>query len=156
MLPWIGAALGAAVGGALTDRASERFGFRWGYRLVPLISLPMAALLLLGTVSVATPWTAVLALGLAFACIEVNEGAYWAAVMQVARSDTAAAAGVLNTGGNVGGVVCQPVVAYLSGAGGWDVAFATGAVMASVAAALWLFVETQPLREESLGAEALL
>jgi ACS family glucarate transporter-like MFS transporter len=156
MLPWIGAALGAAVGGALTDRASERFGFRWGYRLVPLISLPMAALLLLGTVSVATPWTAVLALGLAIACIEVNEGAYWAAVMQVARSDTAAAAGVLNTGGNVGGVVCQPVVAYLSGAGGWDVAFATGAVMASVAAALWLFVETQPLREESLGAEALL
>jgi len=143
MLPWIGAAIGAAAGGVLSDRAAERFGFGWGYRLVPLVSLPMAALLLLGTVSAETPWTAVLSLGLAFACIEVNEGAYWAAVMQVARSDTAAAAGVLNTGGNAGGVLCQPVVALLSGSGGWDVAFATGAVMAMIAAVLWLFVRAE-------------
>jgi ACS family glucarate transporter-like MFS transporter len=116
----------------------------------------MAAMLLLGTVSAATPWTAVLTLGLAFACIEVNEGAYWAAVMQVARSDTAAAAGVLNTGGNAGGVLCQPVVAVLSGSGGWDVAFATGAVMAMIAAVLWLFVRTDAVPECTLVAEPLI
>jgi ACS family glucarate transporter-like MFS transporter len=147
MVPWVGAALGAAAGGILSDRAVERFGSRWGYQLVPLISLPIVAVLLLVTISVATPWSAVLALAGAFAGVELNEGAYWAATMRVARADTGAAAGVLNTGGNAGGVLCQPVVALLSSAGCWGAAFATGAVLAVIAAVLWLLVDTDRVPE---------
>jgi MFS transporter, ACS family, glucarate transporter len=146
MMPWIGAAVGAAVGGILSDRAVERFGSGWGYRIVPLIALPIVAILLLLTISVTTPWSAVLALAAAFAGVEVNEGAYWAATMRIARADTGAAAGVLNTGGNAGGILCQPVVALLSSAGGWEPAFATGAILAIIAAILWLFVDTGPAR----------
>jgi ACS family glucarate transporter-like MFS transporter len=145
MVPWIGAAMGAAAGGVLSDRAVERFGCQWGYQIVPLISLPIVAVLLLVTISVTTPWCAVLALAAAFAGVEVNEGAYWAATMRVARADTGAAAGVLNTGGNAGGILCQPVVAVLSSAGGWEAAFATGAVLAVIAAVLWLLVDTDPV-----------
>jgi MFS transporter, ACS family, glucarate transporter len=147
MVPWIGAAIGAAAGGILSDRAVERYGGQWGYRIVPLISLPIAAGLLVVTISVTMPWTAVLGLAAAFASVEVNEGAYWAATMRVARADTAAAAGVLNTGGNAGGIVCQPIVALLSAAGGWETAFATGAVLAIIAAVLWLLVDTEPVPE---------
>jgi sugar phosphate permease len=145
MVPWIGAAVGAAAGGILSDRAVERFGGHRGYRIIPLISLPIAAALLVVTISVPTPWAAVLALAAAFASIEVNEGAYWAATMRVARADTGAAAGVLNTGGNAGGILCQPVVALLTATGGWEAAFATGAVLAIVAAVLWLFIDTGPV-----------
>jgi MFS transporter, ACS family, glucarate transporter len=144
MLPWLGAALGAAVGGVLSDRSVERFGPRWGYRLVPMIALPIAGILLLVTLSVTTPWSAVVALGAAFAAVEVNEGAYWAATMRIARADTGAAAGVLNTGGNAGGIVCQPVVAFLSASGNWEAAFATGAALAVVSALLWLFIDADP------------
>lgn len=147
MVPWIGAAIGAAAGGILSDRAVERFGCRWGYRIVPLISLPMVAVLLLVTSSVTTPWSAVFALTAAFAGVEVNEGAYWAATMRVARADTGAAAGVLNTGGNAGGILCQPVVALLTAEGGWEAAFATGAVLAIIAGVLWLLVDTDPVPE---------
>ena len=63
------------------------------------------------TISVTTPWSAVAALAAAFAGVELNEGAYWAATMRVARADTGAAAGVLNTGGNAGGIVSQLLVA---------------------------------------------
>jgi MFS transporter, ACS family, glucarate transporter len=153
MLPWLGAALGAAIGGVLSDRAVERWGPRWGYRLVPMIALPSAAILLIVTTSVTTPWAAVLALGATFAAIEVNEGAYWAATMRIARSDTGAAAGLLNTGGNAGGIVCQPVVAFLSAAGGWEAAFATGAVLAVVSAALWLWVDADPLPDRTMLPE---
>jgi ACS family glucarate transporter-like MFS transporter len=142
MLPWIGAAVGAATGGIMSDRAVERFGCRWGYHIVPLISLPIVASLLLVTIWVTTPWSAVLALAAAFASVEVNEGAYWAATMRVARADTGAAAGVLNTGGNAGGILCQPVVALLTSAGGWEAAFVTGAVLAVVAAVFWLWIDT--------------
>ena len=148
MVPWIGAAVGAAAGGMLSDRAVERFGARWGYHIVPMISLPIVAVLLLVTISVTTPWSAVLALTAAFAGVEVNEGAYWAATMRIARADTGAAAGVLNTGGNAGGILCQPVVALLSSAGGWGAAFATGAVLAVISCVLWLLVDADPASED--------
>ena len=57
------------------------------------------------------PYGAVLSMAAAFFAVEINEGAYWAATMNIARSDTAAATGVLNTGGNLGGIICQPIVA---------------------------------------------
>jgi sugar phosphate permease len=142
MVPWIGAALGAGAGGFLSDRLAERFGARWGYRIVPLIALPGVAALLLLTISVSTPYAAVFALAAAFAAVEINEGAYWAATMRVARADTGAATGVLNTGGNLGGILCQPIIAALSAAGAWDAAFATGTVLALAAALLWLLIDS--------------
>jgi sugar phosphate permease len=55
MLPWIGAGIGAGIGGYLSDRLAQKLGYRWGYRLVPLVSLPLAGLLLLVTIGVAAP-----------------------------------------------------------------------------------------------------
>jgi MFS transporter, ACS family, glucarate transporter len=140
MAPWVGAAIGASGGGYLSDALAERLGVRRGFRLVPLITLPVVALLLLMTVYVTSAYAAVLALTVAFATIEINEGAYWAATMHIARDDTGAATGVLNTGGNIGGIICQPIVAALSGAGLWSGAFASGSLFALAAAGAWLFI----------------
>jgi ACS family glucarate transporter-like MFS transporter len=141
MVPWFGAAIGSAAGGVISDRLAERLGPRWGYRLVPLLTLPIVAVLLLVTISVTNPYAAVVTLAATFAAVEVNEGAYWAATMRVAHADAGAATGVLNTGGNAGGIICQPIVAWLSGHGDWNAAFVTGSVFALVAAGLWLLVK---------------
>ena len=140
MLPWVGAGIGAGVGGYVSDWLVVRLGFRYGYHLIPICSLPLAALLLLICIGVSTPYAAVSALVLAFLSIELNEGAYWAATMRVAGADTAAATGVLNTGGNIGGIIVQPVVGALSGSGHWQAAFVSGAVFALLAALCWLRV----------------
>jgi ACS family glucarate transporter-like MFS transporter len=149
-VPWIGAGVGAGIGGYVSDWLAQRLGVRWGYALVPLVTLPIAGVLLLVTITVTTPYAAVAALTFAFCAVEVNEGAYWAATMRVARQDTAAATGVLNTGGNVGGVITQPIVGALSGAGAWNAAFVTGTVFALVAAGAWLLVD--PGRREAAEA----
>jgi ACS family glucarate transporter-like MFS transporter len=141
MVPWIGAAIGAVSGGYFSDGLAERMGVRWGFRLLPLITLPAVAVLLLVTIHVTSPYAAVLALTAAFGAIEINEGAYWAATMHVAGADTGAATGVLNTGGNVGGIVCQPIIAALSGAGLWNAAFASGSLFALAAAGAWLVID---------------
>ncbi len=65
-VPWLGAGLGAAVGGFISDGLAARIGVRWGYRLVPLLTLPIAGVLLLVTLHVATPYAAVAALTIAF------------------------------------------------------------------------------------------
>ncbi len=141
MLPWIGAGLGAGIGGLLSDSMATKIGYRWGYRLVPMISLPLAGLLLLVAVGVAAPYAAVLALMATFFMVELNEGPFWAATMRVARSDTGAATGVLNTGGNFAGIVSAPVIGALSGAGHWNATFVIGAAFAFVAAACWLAID---------------
>lgn len=143
--PPLAAAIGAGVGGKLAIELCARFGFRWGFRLVPLAALPSAGALLLVTVHLSNPYGAVVALALCYAIVELTEGSYWAATMFVARADTMSATGVLNTGGNVGGLISIPIVAYLSGHGAWTAAFVIGTLFALLGAAAWLGIDaTRP------------
>jgi len=141
-LPAVAAGVAAGAGGWLADRLRARFGDRLGMRMVPLVALPTSAVFLYLTVKAANPYWAVAALCLGFACVEVTEGSYWGATMRRAPDDTMAATGLLNTGGNLGGVVATPIIAALSSSYSWTVVFATGAVLAIAAAGLWLWIDT--------------
>jgi sugar phosphate permease len=52
-----------------------------------------------------------------------------------------AAGGILNTGGNLGGLIAAPVTAYFSGHGSWGSPFFIGCGFALLAAACWLIVD---------------
>jgi ACS family glucarate transporter-like MFS transporter len=117
-VPWIGAGLGAAAGGFITDWLAQRMGVLWGYRLLPLMALTVA-----------------------FFMIEVTEGVYGAAIIRVARADVAAAFGALNTGGNLGGIITQPIVGWLTNSGQWGGAFISGAAFALAAGGIWLVID---------------
>ena len=60
------------------------------------------------------------------------------------------ATGILNTGGNIPGVIGAISVPFLADILGWPVAMASGAVFAFVGALLWLFVRV----DEPIGEEA--
>ena len=145
--PPLAAAVGAGVGGLMTGAACVRWGNRWGYRLVPLISLPIAGALLLVSVSAANPYWAVVGLACCFAAVELNEGAYWGAAMALGRGEAMAVSGVMNTGGNLGGIIGIPLVGYLSGEHLWRAAFIIGAVFAVASAAAWLGIAVDEAAE---------
>jgi MFS transporter, ACS family, glucarate transporter len=140
-LPPIGAGLGAGIGGWLLDALCRKCGIRWGSRLVPLLSLPTVAGLLIFAVYTSNPLAAVIAMALCFGLVEVNEAAYWTATMRVAGANTMTAAGVLNTGGSLGGLIGIPIVAFLSGHGQWNATFLIGALCAALSAVAWLGVD---------------
>jgi ACS family glucarate transporter-like MFS transporter len=150
MLPSFGAAAGSAVGGYAADALAARFGASRGYTLIPLASLPVAGAMLLLVAHVTGAFAAVAVLTGAFFATEMTEGPYWAATMRLARADTMAATGVLNTGGNLGGVIGIPIVAYLSGHHAWQPAFATGTVLAITAAGLWLLIDRGRLGDRAV------
>jgi MFS transporter, ACS family, glucarate transporter len=139
--PPLAAAVGAGVGGILASHFGKRYGVRAGLRILPLVSLPAAGLLQLLAVDAANAYIAVAALALCFAAVELNEGPFWAAIMHVGRSDAMAAGGLMNTGGNAGGLIATPVVAYFSGHHAWTTAFLIGAAFAIASGALWLLVD---------------
>ena len=140
-LPFVVAGIAAAAGGRLADALRARFGDRIGMRIIPLAALPLAAVFLYLTVSLESAYWAVAALCLGFACVELNEGPFWGAAMRLQPSDTMAATAVLNTGGNLGGLIGTPVIAALSAGKNWALVFATGAATSIVAALLWLWID---------------
>ena len=142
-LPPLAAGVGAGVGGSLVALACRRWGDRWGFRLVPLLALPTSGALLIAAVNLTSGYAAVGAMALAFAVLELTEGAFWGAIMFIGRSNTMAAGGVLNTGGNIGGLIGIPIVAQLSGSGHWTAAFAIGTGFALLGALLWLGIDVE-------------
>ena len=141
-LPFVVAGVAAATGGRVADRLRDRYGARRGARIVPLVALPLAAVFLYATVSIASPYWAIAALCLGFACVEFNEGNYWGVAMRLAPNDSMAATAVLNMGGNLGGVIGTALIASLTAAqGGWSMVFMTGVVTSVAAALLWLMID---------------
>jgi predicted MFS family arabinose efflux permease len=66
-----------------------------------------------------------------------------------------AATGVMNTGGNLGGIIGVPIVAYLSGHHSWNAAFIIGFIMALLAAAAWFAVDLSRPVSNSAADEKL-
>jgi ACS family glucarate transporter-like MFS transporter len=94
-----------------------------------------------------SPYTAVLLLSLCFASTQFAEGSYWSAQTYIAGPYTAPACGVMNTGGNLAGIVVAPSMPYLAAHIGWVAALSTGTVVAFIGAILWLFIRAdQPFR----------
>jgi ACS family glucarate transporter-like MFS transporter len=158
--PPLAAALGAGLGGVVTGLLAQRFGNRWGYRIVPLIAMPAAAALLWYAVNASNPYLAVAALATCFGAVELTEGSYWGGAMTIGRGDTMAVCGFMNTGGNLGGIIGIPIVAYFSGQHAWHTAFIIGIAFALVSAAAWLAIQiespaesrTSPLAVREAGA----
>ena len=138
--PWLVGAVAASVGGLWCDRLCKRIGPRWGYRVPGIVGLSLVAVLLfLGAVA-ENPYLAVALLSMSFGCTQLTEGSYWAASISVAGRHASAAAGILNTGGNVVGGIGALLVPITAEAFGWVPALATGSVFALLGVVLWLFV----------------
>lgn len=153
-LPFLAAAVSSVAGGQLSDVLILRFGARWGMRILPIISLPCAGLFLWLTGAAGTTTLAVAALCLSFGWCELIEGPYWSATMRLAPADSMAATAVLNTGGNLGGVVATPAIAALSAHHQWQAIFALGAAASLGAAALWFWVDVARPRVQSQEVQA--
>jgi len=138
--PFVVGSLAAALGGFVCDRLCKRIGPRWGCRWTAIGGLTLAALLLFAGATAPNPYLAVLFLSLCFGGTQFTEGAYWSAQTYVAGADTAPGTGILNTGGNLAGVLATPLVPILAAHFGWIVALASGSIFAILAAVLWLFI----------------
>ena len=154
VFPPLAAAAGAGLGGKLVSVTCSRFGNKWGFRVVPMVALPVSGLLLLVTVNLSNPYGAVAALALSYGIVELCEGPFWGGTMFIARADTMSATGILNTGGNIGGLIGIPIVAYLSQHGLWTWAFIIGAVFSVLGALAWLGIDAEERFEPSAAIEA--
>ena len=137
---WVLGAIGATAGGLLCDFLVRRLGLRHGPRLLIMTALILSAVFLYAGAMSANPLVSVVLLCIAFGCTQLSEAPFWVATMAVSGRHAPIATGILNTGGNLPGVLGGMLVPFVAGAFGWSVAMATGSIFAIVGAFLWLFV----------------
>ena len=120
-LPFLMGAIGATLGGYLCDRLQKNYGVIWGHRIPVIVGLvPSAGFLIFGSIT-ENPYLAVLSLSLCYGFIELTEGPFWSAIGFVSKKPQAAG-GILNTGGNLGGVLATPLIPILANQFGWVIA----------------------------------
>ena len=128
-LPFLMGAIGATVGGYLCDKLQKRYGVKWGHRIPVIIGLiPSAAFLMFGSIT-ENPYLAVLSLSLCYGFIELTEGPFWSSINFVSKKPQAAG-GILNTGGNLGGVIATPLIPIMVAQFDWVIALNSGVVFA--------------------------
>ena len=152
---WIFGAIGATAGGFLCDFLVRRQGMRYGPKHQIVTSLILCGIFLsIGAVSDHV-LLSISMLCLSFACNQLTEAPFWVATMSVSGRHAPAATGILNTGGNIPGVLGGLLVPFTAGLLGWPAAMVTGSAFAIIGALLWLFIRAdEPMGEPTLEALA--
>jgi len=139
MLPFIVGSILATAGGIFCDKMCHRLGPRWGCAMPSAIALLLVAVLLPAGLYVQHPYVAVALLSLCFGFTQFTEGSFWAASTYAAGPHTGTATGLMNTGGNLPGLLA-PLIGFMVDRFGWSPTIASGSLFAVLSAALWMMV----------------
>ena len=147
-LPFLAGALGAGLGGLLCDQLQKKYSTSFSHRVPIILGLiPSGIFLILGALT-EDPVVAVIYLSLCFGFIEMTEGPYWSSINFVSRKRAQAAGGILNTGGNLGGVISTPLIPILVSKFGWMIALSSGAVFALIGTIFFLMIDYSEVSNE--------
>jgi ACS family glucarate transporter-like MFS transporter len=130
-----------SIGGWISDRVVSRYGRKAGYRIVGASGLGLSAVLLYAGVNMTDTTTAVALMSLALGCSAVSDVTFWAAAIEVAGQEVGSACGIVNTGGNVGGLIAPITSPLIAASLGWSSALYFGSGMAAVGLLTWLYVD---------------
>ena len=128
------------LGGILSDRLVQAWGYRAGRMSVPALGmLASAALLFFATRAVETT-TVVVLFFLAHAAIGLCEAPTWVAGLELGGKNCGTSAAIVNTGGNLGGMLAQPITTYVAASYGWTAGFTVASFVCVLGVLQWFGV----------------
>ncbi|RMG54398.1 MAG: MFS transporter [Acidobacteria bacterium] len=155
MTPFLAMAILSLVGGRASDWAAQRWGKTWGRRLPVMSGMSLAGLFLITGSQTSHARLAIVFLALAAGLTGFATVNWWATTVDLTRRFAGSLAGLMNTAGNLGGVVSPTLTPYLAERFGWETALAVAAGTAVLAGALWIFIHPdRPLQEAVMGTGA--
>ncbi len=139
-IPFLAMGLGAPLGGWVSDRLTRRFGKRAGRCGLACVAMCLCGIfVILGTQVTSIVWaTAVLAGGVG--TLYISQSSFWSVSADLGRESAGSLSGVMNMGGQFGGVVTSSLTPAIAGHFGWTASFVVSGVLCLVGGALWLAV----------------
>ncbi|HTU19392.1 MAG TPA: MFS transporter [Gemmataceae bacterium] len=132
---------GMILGGLISDRLLRVWGYRWGRAAVPIAGMLLSAALLGLGLTLSDPQALVVCFAVALAAGGACEGPCWATAIELGGRRGGTAAGIFNTGGNLGGLLAPVFTPWISGLLGWQWGLALGAVACLLGVGLWLGID---------------
>lgn len=128
-------------GGVTTDWIAARCGLRTGRCGVGGASYLVAGVALLLAPLAPQPMLAAALIALATAASMFSLGAAWGTCIDLGRENAAVAGAVMNTAGQIGGLLCPLIVAYgLKWYGSWNISLYLMGVLFLVGAVAWAVI----------------
>jgi MFS family permease len=143
-LMWLAWMVMTPVGGWASDRLGARFGLRNGRRMVVVASMVISAILVFigSNVTGTLPTVVLLCLSLGF--VAATDGPFWAAAMDASGKHSGTGSAILNTGGNIGGMLAPTLTPLLAHWFGWSAGLYFGGAFVLLGVTVWFFLTPQP------------
>jgi ACS family glucarate transporter-like MFS transporter len=146
--PFIAVALMTPLGGLASDKLPSMAGTRWGRRLAVFLGTGSAGVFLFAGARIQHASTAVILLGLAAGGTAFAIVNWWATVNEMSPTNSGTLAGVMNTAGNIGGVISPILTPWIATRFGWISALDFAAAVILCAGACWLFLDSDAWRSD--------
>jgi sugar phosphate permease len=145
--------MGMVIGGKLADLRSLAGG-RNAHRAVPVVCLVFSSVLVLVAVLSANSHIQIALFLISMAAVGGTEGSYWAQSVALGRSRGGSAAAIMNTGGNVGGLLAPVVTPFIADRLGWQSGLGLASAVCVFGAVMWIAIDT-PDEERQLTERLL-
>jgi ACS family glucarate transporter-like MFS transporter len=139
--PFIAITVMTPLGGALCDRAARRFGKRIGRRLIGLCGMAVAGAALAAGAQIENINLAIVALSLGAGAVFVSFAAQWVSTIDICQPHAGVVSGIMNWGGNSGGMISPIVMPILAQRWGWTVALQIAAAVILLGSLLWWLLQ---------------
>jgi MFS family permease len=134
---FVAGALASPVAGWISDRLSIRLGSATGRRVVPIAGIGLSVVFCAIGAAGMGPLTTAVALALSYAFLIACDAIFWAVTIEATGDRSGAACGLLNTGGNGGGILAPVITPMIAARYGWTAALCFGAGVALFALTPW-------------------
>jgi ACS family glucarate transporter-like MFS transporter len=143
MLPFIAMTVGCLLGGIVSDWIATRYTLRLGRCLLPGAALVITAVLLVVGSRAQSAAAAGVILALGAGVLYIAQSGFWAVTADIAGEHVGVISGIMNMGGQVGGACTASLTPLIAAHFGWEMSFATAALIALAGGFAWLAVYPQ-------------
>jgi ACS family glucarate transporter-like MFS transporter len=143
-LAWILTIISIPLGGIIADKLAAKPAIsKWSHRVVPIIGLALSAVLISAGAHTQSATVAAVSLSFATALVLCVEAPFWTTMMKIVGKNSGTGGGIMNMGTNIAGAISPVLTPLLASYVGWENALHVAAIIAVVAAVLWLGINVK-------------
>ncbi len=143
MLPFLAMATCSPLGGRISDLLTRRHGKRIGRCGVAVAGIALAAVFIALGAQVQSARLASVVLAGGAGALYLSQSSFWSVTADMAGASAGSVSGIMNMGGQIGGMVTASLTPLIAQQCSWTASFLVAAGLCAVGALAWLVVDPE-------------
>jgi MFS transporter, ACS family, glucarate transporter len=143
MLPFLAMATCSPLGGRISDVLTQRYGKRAGRCGVAVAGIALAAVFIALGSQVESARLASVVLAGGAGALYLSQSSFWSVTADMAGASAGSVSGVMNMGGQIGGIVTASLTPFIAQRFSWTASFLVAAALCAAGSLAWLFVDPE-------------